>query len=288
MKNNKIVALWPQWSNSHLVADKIITPNSGIENNLITVPEQVVNTVRQYAWNAIAASLWNLYVINETPNNLAWIIPVHNTYWKTVNLAPEAVYQLMRNNTIHSIWWYSLKVKYLLACREWTTIENLKTIHSHTQAISQCLNEWIARLDKDVELVNEQSTTTYIPYLQEWDSVICNKQAALSSNLTILDENFWPEENTTDFIVLSVNEEIEWLQNLINNKTMIILSLEDKIWSLNRGLTLLSEAWIDMNSIHSQTQSPWNTDFIIVSNNNIDWKSVSKDLKKQWWKIKIL
>lgn len=285
---DKLIALWPNWSYSSLVANDIIKPESDIKTSLITIDPEITEAIRQISWNAFAASLWNLKVINEIPNNLAWIVPIHNTYWKTVNITPEAIYQLQKNHILHSIWWYSLKIEHILAWLQSTNIENITSIHSHPQAISQCINEWIARLWDDIKLVNEQSTTTHIPDLKIWEAVICNKNAAQNANLKILDEHFWPKENTTDFIVLSVNENIEWLQNLTNNKAMIILSLENRAWTLVKWLNLLSEAWVDMNSIHSQTESPWNTDFIIVSNNYIDWKSISNDLKKQWWKIKIL
>lgn len=286
--NEKLIALWPKWSYSEIVANDIIKADSDIETKLITIEQEITETIRIISWNWFAASLWNLKVINEIPNNLAWIVPIHNTYWKTVNITPEAIYQLQKNHILHSIWWYSLNIQHILAWLEWTNLDNITSIHSHPQAISQCQNEWIARLGNKTKLVNEQSTTTHIEALKIWEAVICNKQAAENANLIILDENFWPKKNTTDFIVLSINENIEWLQNLTNHKAMIILSLENKAWSLVKWLKLLSEAWVDMNSIHSQTESPWNTDFIIVSNNYIDWKSISNDLKKQWWKIKIL
>lgn len=286
--NDKLIALWPKWSYSEIVANDIIKPESDIGIQLITIENDVTNTIRNLAWNWFAASLWNLAVINWVPNSLAWVIPMHNTYWKTVNLAPEAIYQLQRNHTLHSIWWYSLKIEHILAWLEWTNLGNLTSIHSHPQAISQCQNEWIARIWRDIKLVNEQSTTTHIPHLKIWEAVICNKYAAQNANLTILDNSFWPTENTTDFIVLSINPEIEWLQNLTHHKAMIILSLENKTGSLVKWLTLLSEAGINMSSLHSQTESPWNTDFIVITDNNMDWNSISKDLEKQWWKIKIL
>lgn len=286
--NNKIITLWPKWSYSEIVANDIIKPNSNIEAKLITITENITNSVREIAGNTIAASLWNLSVINEIPNNLAWIVPIHNTYWKTVNITPEGIYQLQKNQILHSIWWYSLKIEHILAWLEWTDYSNLKSIHSHPQAISQCQNEWIARLWNEVKLVNEQSTTTHISNLKIWEAVICNKNAAKNANLKIIDDKFWPDENTTDFIVLSVHPEIEWLHNLTNHKAMIILSLENKTGSLVRWLTLLSDAWINMSSLHSQTQSPGNTDFIVITDNNMDWNSISKDLERQWWKIKIL
>lgn len=286
---DKLIALWPEYSYSDVVTTrKIIKWDSWIEKKLITIPLEVTNTVRELAWNTIAASLWNLTVINKIPESLAWVVPIHNTYWKTVNLSPEAVYQLLKYETLRSIWWYSLEIKHILACLEWTSIENLKSIHSHPQAISQCSSEWISRLWKEVLLVNEQSTTTHIPYLQEWEAVICNSYAAENSNLKILDSSFWPDNNITDFVILTINEDVKWLQNLTHDKAMIILSLEDKKGSLVRWIWLLTEAWINMNSIHSQTKSPWNTDFIVVTSNSEDWNELGRDIKKQWWKIKIL
>ncbi|MDD2871674.1 MAG: prephenate dehydratase domain-containing protein [Candidatus Gracilibacteria bacterium] len=285
---DKLIALGPNGSYSSLVANDIIKPESDIKTSLITIDPEITEAIRQISGNAFAASLGNLKVINEIPNNLAGIVPIHNTYGKTVNITPEAIYQLQKNHILHSIGWYSLKIEHILAGLQSTNIENITSIHSHPQAISQCINEGIARLGDDIKLVNEQSTTTHIPDLKIGEAVICNKNAAQNANLKILDEHFGPKENTTDFIVLSVNENIEGLQNLTNNKAMIILSLENRAGTLVKGLNLLSEAGVDMNSIHSQTESPGNTDFIIVSNNYIDWKSISNDLKKQGGKIKIL
>ena len=286
--NNNLVALWPKWSYSEIVANEIIIAESGIITDLITIPSEVTNMVRDIAGNGFAATLWNLKVIKQIPSSLAWVVPVHNTYWKTVNLAPEAIYQIIKDETLKSMGWYSLKIVHILACLEWTNLENLKSIHSHPQAISQCTNEWIKRLWKDIKLVNEQSTTTHIQDLKIWEAVICNSTAAKNAGLKILDNSFWPNENTTDFLILSPYEKIEWLQNLTHEKAMIIMSLINKPWSLVKWLTLLSEAWVNMSSLHSQTESPWNTDFIVITDNNCDWYSIWKDIKKQWWKIKIL
>ncbi|MDP2090669.1 MAG: prephenate dehydratase domain-containing protein [Candidatus Gracilibacteria bacterium] len=286
--NNKIITLGPKGSYSEIVANDIIKPNSNIEAKLITITENITNSVREIAGNTIAASLGNLSVINEIPNNLAGIVPIHNTYGKTVNITPEGIYQLQKNQILHSIGWYSLKIEHILAGLEGTDYSNLKSIHSHPQAISQCQNEGIARLGNEVKLVNEQSTTTHISNLKIGEAVICNKNAAKNANLKIIDDKFGPDENTTDFIVLSVHPEIEGLHNLTNHKAMIILSLENKTGSLVRGLTLLSDAGINMSSLHSQTQSPGNTDFIVITDNNMDWNSISKDLERQGGKIKIL
>lgn len=285
---NNIVTLWPKWSYSSVVADGIIIPNSGITRELITIPKEMADLVIEIAWKAFASSLWNLNVIKRIPSSWAWIIPVHNTYWGTVNITPEAIYELWKNKDLKSFWWYSLKIKHILAWKEWTNLENLTSIHSHQQAIEQCRNEGIKRLNKWINLVSEQSTTAHIPDLKTWEAVICNRQAAEWANLIILDDSFWPKDNITDFIVLSVNEEMIWLQNLTNHKAMLILSLINERWSLVKCLALLSDAWIDVNTLHSQTKIPWETDFIVVADNIWDWDSISRELKKQWWKIKIL
>jgi len=55
-------------------------------------------------------------VIEKIPQSLAGVVPLHNTYGRTVNLMPEALYALTRQqSSIQVIGWYHLQVKHILA-----------------------------------------------------------------------------------------------------------------------------------------------------------------------------
>ncbi len=289
--NNTLITLWASGSYSHQTATHILPQNSQIEIELIHPCETLIQQIRATAGSLISGSLWNMSVIEKIPQSLAGVVPLHNTYGRTVNLMPEALYALTRQqSSIQVIGWYHLQVKHILAWLPGAKIENISSIHSHPQALSQCIDAWLKRFWDHINLQHETSTTAHIPHLTQSSAVICSEAAALKNNLEILDKNFWPKDNITDFAIVSTNPNChpEMFQNLTKNKTLAVITLKNKEKSLANALDILWNHWVDMSSIHSQMSKPGEINFIIVANNHIYWDGVEEDLQKVQWSIQIL
>lgn len=284
----KIVTLWPKWTYSNHVAHTIVSDDMRID--LVIIPSDLIDAVKKISGDIIAGSLGNMAVIQKIPESTAWIVPIHNTHGKMVNLAPIGIYQLkLKYPTTRIIWWYSLQVDHVLVSNNHTNLSNLKHIYSHPQAISQC-SENIAKLHRKTTLHNTPSTTSHIPYLQDWEAVICSEKSARDNGLYILNDSFWPQNNITSFAVVSIDKELKmkdfnWLSK---DKAMIVLTFPDQKWTLLKATKILAKAWVNMNSIDSQIKTPGQVDFVVVCDNHIDWEWLRLDVQKQWWELEII
>lgn len=291
MKNNTIVTLWPAGSYSHTTAKNILRHDSDLTIDLVSTPWELIQNIKNIAGNMMAGSLWNMSVIEKIPQAIAWVIPLHNTYGRTVNLMPEGIYALAKQHPhTQIIGWYHLQVCHILAGLPWVKIENITSIHSHPQALSQCLDAGIKRLWNTFSLKSESSTTAHIPHLTHNQAVICSEDAAIKNGLEILDKNFGPENNITDFAIITTQQDYntEIFQNLTKNKTLAILTLQNQPKSLANALSTLWDHGVDMNSLHSQMSKPGEIDFIIVANNHINWEHSNNDLEKIKGKVQVL
>jgi prephenate dehydratase len=152
---------------------------------------------------------------------------MHNKYGRNVVFQPEALYNLKKNYPSTKILgWYSLKINHVLAAKD--EYQKIEKIYSHPQAILQCKKE-IQKM-KGVETIATPSTTSQIKLLQDNEAVICNREAAKKNNLMIINKNFAPSDNVTDFAIVTTKKNIteKLFKNLTQNKVLFVLSLKDK------------------------------------------------------------
>ena len=135
------------------------------------------------------------------------VIPVENSYAGTVN----SVYDLMMKHHFYIVKSIRLKIVHHLLAKEGTSIENIKEIYSHEQAISQC-SEFLNSLN-GVKIIPFENTAQAAKMVAESDR---NDIAALASELCIKYYGLKPlaesvqnrDNNYTRFICISKDLEI--------------------------------------------------------------------------------
>ena len=135
------------------------------------------------------------------------VIPVENSYAGTVN----SVYDLMMKHNFYIVRSIRLKIVHNLLAKPGTSIENIKEIYSHEQAISQC-SEFLSTL-KGVKIIPFENTSQAAKMVAESDR---DDIAALASDLCIKYYGLKPlassvqnkDNNYTRFICISKDLEI--------------------------------------------------------------------------------
>lgn len=128
------------------------------------------------------------------------VVPVENLIEGSVTMTMDALWQLGTLQIQHAL---VLPIRHALLSRA-STIEAIKTIYSHPQALAQC-QKWLEKFLPEVQLVPTNSTTEALPYLETdyTAGVITSSRAAQLHNLPILASaiNDFPD-NCTRFWVL--------------------------------------------------------------------------------------
>lgn len=148
------------------------------------------------------------------------VVPIENSTEGSVLITLDALTHSNLKITQEII----LPIKHNLLVQKGQTIDNIKVICSHQQALAQC-RTYINKLGKQVHAMS--STANAARYVTEISTaaVIGNKNLAQKYNLEIIDSNIQDyNNNVTRFITLSkTNHE----KPTGNDKTSIILSLKD-------------------------------------------------------------
>ena len=276
--NNTIITLWPDWSYSSMVAKNIIS--NGIDIEYSEVSKDIIEKIPKL----LRGPIGNIDVIERIPEYMAWVIPMHNKYGRNVVFQPEALYDLKKNHPSTKIlWWYSLQIQHVLATKKKN--QKINKIYSHPQAILQCRKE-IQKME-NIETIATPSTTSQIEFLEDHEAVICNMQTAQKHNLSIINNQFAPSDNVTDFAVVTTQKGLTTasFQNLTQRKVLFILSLADEAGGLAHKLNILEKYNINMSSIHSHPNSEWWIDFPIIIENH---KSIDIEWLKKEINIEII
>ena len=129
------------------------------------------------------------------------IVPIENSragrIADTQRLIPDSKLKIINE--------YFLEIKHCLMAPKGASMETIKRVHSHEQAIAQCRTNLI-RLDKEMKV--EADTAGAAKLIAEWnnkeDAAIASELAAQIYNLEIIDSNFQDTTyNVTRFLVMS-------------------------------------------------------------------------------------
>ncbi|MGN1015310.1 MAG: bifunctional chorismate mutase/prephenate dehydratase [Butyricicoccus sp.] len=195
----------------------------------------------------------------------AGVIPVENSTAGTVN----EVYDLLEKHGLYISHSYIGRIRHCLAACPGATVDGIKTVRSHPQALRQC-SHYIAQ--HDLHEVEESNTAVAAKLIAETgdltQAAICSEAAAELYGLTVLkheinDGNF----NQTRFIAvtrgLSAKKE--------DNRVSLILILPHVTGSLYNALSVFSDYGLNMTEIHSRplADMPWNYCFYIDFTGNI-------------------
>jgi prephenate dehydratase len=160
--------------------------------------------------------------------------------------------RLIPNSNLKIIGEYFLEVDHCLLAIPGTSIEDIKRIHSHEQAIAQCRNN-IIKYKKD--MIVEADTAGSAKIISEMnnkeDAAIASKLAAHTYNLDILEKNFQDlENNITRFLIMSNNIEMPDKKNT-NLMTTLIFELKSIPAALYKSLGGLASNGVNMTKIES-------------------------------------
>lgn len=140
-----------------------------------------------------------LYSVAQGEANLA-VVPVENSIEGSVVITLDLLWQL---DTLQIQQALILPIRHTLLSRS-STLEAIKTVYSHPQALAQC-QRWLEKFLPGVQLMPTNSTTEALHYLDEDHTAgaIASERAAQLYNLPVIASaiNDYPD-NCTRFLVL--------------------------------------------------------------------------------------
>jgi prephenate dehydratase len=147
------------------------------------------------------------------------IIPFENSYVGRVT----EIHNLLKSSSLYMVGEFFLDVNHHLVGTKNSTLETLKKVYSHPQALMQCKKN-IKKLN--LEKVTHINTASAAKFIAEQNdpknAAICSSIAAEVNNLKILEKNFQDsKENKTIFIALA--KDLEELPQTSSKKITSLL-----------------------------------------------------------------
>ena len=172
----------------------------------------------------------------------AGILPIDNSTEGSVN----ATYDLILQNDIYITKTLTLDIRHCLAACDGASMETIKTITSHPQALAQC-----RRLTDHCSTVPASNTAVAARDVAAKNdptvAAICSKEAAEQYGLTILAEDIQDSEaNATRFACLS--RKLQKTGNTIS----LVLHLDHVVGSLAGALPIFSDYGVSLTKIQSR------------------------------------
>lgn len=158
------------------------------------------------------------------------VLPVHNSTAGSVS----STYDLMAKYSVYKVKEVCVEINHCIASKNAASIDEVTTVYSHPQAISQCCNYLTAHGIKTAEYGNTATAAAMVAESDEKIAAICSVDCAKQLGLTILAENVADcELNRTRFICISRNMQISPDADAIS----VMLKIPDTEGSLYRLLT---------------------------------------------------
>jgi prephenate dehydratase len=178
------------------------------------------------------------------------MLPVENSLAGSIHRN----YDLMLRHDLHIVREYHLRVSHCLLALPGVRLEDVKSVHSHPQALAQCEAN-LARLG--VEKVAEADTAGSARQLrQEGDlnkAVLASSRAAEVYELEILAEHMEDNQaNYTRFLALSLEPLKVKEPETGEYKTSVVFSLMNKPGALFKALSVFALRDIDLTKIESR------------------------------------
>jgi prephenate dehydratase len=176
-------------------------------------------------------------------------------------------YDLMLRHNLYIVGEYHFRVQHCLLGTKNATLDQIKEVHSHPQALAQC-EASLKRLE--VNLVPEADTAGSARIIKELDSLytaaIASQHAADVYGLKILANNMedYPL-NYTRFLSLARQSPLKPREEGQEHKTSLVFSLKNKPGSLFKALSVFALRDIDLTKIESRPipGKPWQYMFYI-------------------------
>ena len=173
------------------------------------------------------------------------IVPIENSIQGGVT---ETIDTLIENDNIHIKKEIILKISHNLMANSNYSLNEIKELYSHPQALAQCRN-YIQNNLKNANIHPVSSTAIAAKEIKNKDYCACiaNKSCVQEYDLTLLDENIQDNNlNQTKFWVLSKEDNIQ------GNKMSMIFSTKNKPGALYKILGLFNKFDINLTKIESR------------------------------------
>lgn len=203
------------------------------------------------------------------------LVPIENT--SSGNIAD--IHDLLLANNLKVIAEEKLKVKHCLVGIEGASLETVKDVYSHPQAITQCQDFLNAHVN--ITSHYRSSTSSAIELIEEYQNpsiaAIASELAAAQSNLQIIQtgiNNY--QENYTRFVLLAKNS-IE-VPKKVPAKVSLVLTTQQKAGSLVDCLSIFKNHSINITKIESRPipNKPWQERFYLDFEGNLQSFEVEK------------
>ncbi len=204
------------------------------------------------------------------------VLPIENSSAGAV----AETYDLLLKSRLHIVGEQVLPVAHHLLSVPGSSLEDIREIHSHPQALSQCRNF----LSHYLEIVQVPSLNTALSArnVAEWKdthkAAIAGSYAARLYGLQLLRENIHDDPyNTTRFVV--IGRDARSLRT--PNKASVTFHVSNQVGSLAQLLTCFAEHKVNLSKIESRPipEKPWEYFFFADFEGAMDETELNKALE---------
>ncbi len=173
------------------------------------------------------------------------VLPVHNSTAGSVN----STYDLMAKYSVYTVKEVCVEINHCLAARNDISVDDIDTVYSHPQAISQCCDFLTAHGLKTSEYGNTATAAEMVSKSTENIAAICSVECAEKLGLHIIAENISDcSVNRTRFICISRDMQVEPDADTIS----VMIKIPDTEGSLYRLLTKFYVNGMNLQKIESR------------------------------------
>lgn len=227
----------------------------------------------------------NYYISKETINDVFYsvekheaefgVVPVENT---TEGIVTHTLDMFLECD-LYICGEINMKISHCLLSRE-DSLDKIRYIYSHPQAIAQCKNFINTKLQKsEIHEVSSTAEAAKIVLNRKNSAAIASEISAKLYNLKILAKNIQDlEDNYTRFIIVGKHK----VSNSGKDKTSIVFSLKDRVGVLHDALAPFKKYGINLTKIESRPsrQRPWEYVFFVDFLGHIENENVKKAISE--------
>jgi len=215
-----------------------------------------VETVACHNFDDVFASVTNT-------NCRFGIIPIENSLAGSIHRN----YDLLLRNNLHLVGEHYLRVSHCLLALPGVQLDEIKTVHSHPQALAQCEANLSNLPIRPVAEADTAGSAKLIRAMNDRSAAaLASHRAASVYQLEILVENMEDNPaNFTRFLALASPGEILPAPAEVEYKTSIVFSLHNQPGSLFKAMSVFALRDIDLTKIESRPMPgrPWEYLFYI-------------------------